>query len=233
MMSNHAADLDCISIVMPVYNGIEFMHESVQSVLAQTHPRWELVIGVNGHPPNSDVYRMAEVYEEVDKRIRVVDMHMLKGKSVTLNEMVRHHCSHSYVALLDVDDVWHYRKLELQIPFLLSSYDVVGSNCIWFGDIEGVIPRIPVQDISEFHFATVNPIINSSAVVRKELCGWSEEGLDGVEDYDLWLRLRKSNHRFYNCPEVLVKHRIHRNSAFNAKGNHDMVTPLLRAHGFL
>ena len=44
-----------ISILMPIYNGIEFIDESVGSVLCQTFSEWELIIGINGLPENSDV----------------------------------------------------------------------------------------------------------------------------------------------------------------------------------
>lgn len=215
-----------ISILMPVFNGMQFMHDSVGSVLSQTFPHWELLIGVNGYPPHSQAYHVAKVYEQVDKRIRVLDLPLCQGKPATLNELVTHHCSHAYVALLDVDDIWHHRKLELQVPFL-DSYDVVGSRCIWFGDVEGIVPPIPVNDISDVDFTTVNPMINSSTIVRKKWCRWNDLVL---EDYDLWLRLRKANHRFYNCPEILVKHRVHRQSAFNAQGNHRLVSSLLEMH---
>jgi len=42
-----------ISILMPIYNGIEFINESVPSILQQTYGEWELLIGINGHPENS------------------------------------------------------------------------------------------------------------------------------------------------------------------------------------
>ena len=212
---------------MPVYNGIEFINESVQSIFIQTYEKWELLIGVNGHNQNSEVYQKAKLYESLDKRIKVFDFHNIKGKSNTLNEMIKH-CTYNFVALLDVDDIWHYKKLELQSK-LLSNYDVIGSNCVWFGDIENVVPKIPVNDFSNFNFTEVNPVINSSSIIRKELCHWNE---NGIEDYDLWLRLWKQKRRFFNCPEILVKHRIHRASAFNSHGNNDKVSPLLASHGF-
>ena len=61
------------------------------------------------------------------------------------------------------------------------------------------------------------------------MAGW-DNAHDGIEDYDLWLRLWKQKYRFYNCADVLVKHRIHQSSAFNAKGNHNHVADLIRKH---
>ena len=218
---------------MPIYNGIEFIEESVSSILNQTYHEWELIIGINGHAENSDVYKIAKEYEKrSDKaaqtfgKIRVYDFYNIKSKSNTLNEMIQY-CKYEYIALLDVDDIWHPQKLELQSQ-LLNSYDVIGSNCVWFGDRPGIIPTIPIGDISNYDFALVNPIINSSCIIKKELCYWSE---NGIEDYDLWLRLRKQNKKFYNFKEILVKHRIHNASVFNAKGNNNKVNDLLVSHG--
>jgi hypothetical protein len=139
-------------------------------------------------------------------------------------------CNYNYVALLDVDDIWHDEKLNVQSQ-LLNHYDVIGSNCVWFGDRAGIVPPIPVGDISKYDFSSVNPIINSSSIIRKELCYWNSNW-DGIEDYDLWIRLRKQNKKFFNCKAILVKHRIHNTSAFNAKGNDNKVDSLLVSHGF-
>ena len=218
-----------ISILIPIYNGIEFINDSIQSVLLQSYSEWELLIGINGHPINSEIYQIAKNYETHDNRIKVFDFYNIKGKSNALNKLIKY-CKYDFVAILDVDDIWHKNKLEVQSKFI-SHYDVVGSNCIWFGDREGVIPKIPIYDISDFNFSLVNPIINSSSIIRKELCYWNSH-FDGIEDYDLWLRLWKQKMRFFNCLEILVKHRIHTESAFNSKGNNDKVIPLLASHGF-
>jgi teichuronic acid biosynthesis glycosyltransferase TuaG len=216
-----------ISILIPIYNGIEFIEESVSSVLNQTYDKWELLIGVNGHPQDSEVYKIAKEYENKCNKIRVFDFYDIKGKSNTLNFMLQF-CNFNHVAILDVDDIWHPQKLELQSQ-ALNDFDVIGSNCVWFGDRPGVVPQIPTGDISNIDFSIVNPIINSSTIIRKELCYWNE---NGIEDYDIWLRLRKNNKKFYNFKEILVKHRIHDNSAFNSKGNDDKVDELLVKHGF-
>jgi|688.fasta_scaffold236217_2 teichuronic acid biosynthesis glycosyltransferase TuaG len=215
-----------ISILIPIYNGIEFICDSVSSVLRQTYGEWELIIGINGHPKDSSVYKIAKEYEKVTNKIRVLDLYEIKGKSNALNEMIKY-CSYDYVSILDVDDIWHEQKLEIQSQ-LLNKFDVIGSNCVWFGDRPGIVPHIPVGDISNYDFSIVNPMINSSSVIRKELCNWNE---NGIEDYDLWLKLRNQNKKFFNFKEILVKHRIHNASAFNSKGNDNKVDNLLVSHG--
>lgn len=217
-----------ISILIPIYNGIEFISDSVDSILDQTYTEWELLIGVNGHPKYSNVFKKAKEYENKSKKIRVFDFHDIKGKSNTLNKMLEF-SNYKYIALLDVDDIWHPQKLEIQTKLFIHNYDVIGSRCIWFGDRPGIIPTIPTGDISNYDFSLVNPIINSTSIIKKELCHWNE---NGIEDYDLWLGLRRKNKRFFNCNEILLKHRIHSSSAFNGKGNNEKVDDLLIRHGY-
>jgi glycosyltransferase involved in cell wall biosynthesis len=211
---------------MPIYNGAGFLPESISSVLQQTFWDWELLIAINGYEEDSGLYQMVRNYAQAigDTRIKIFDYYDCKGKAATLNKMLGE-CQYEYVALLDVDDIWRQDKLEAQQPYLQQGYDVIGSKCVYFGEMNNVVPNIPVGDISSFNFLQVNPMINSSAVIKKELANW-DTTVFGIEDYDLWLRLWRGNKRFYNCPEVLVKHRIHKESAFNAKGNNNHVEAL-------
>ena len=209
-----------ISILMPIYNGIEFLEQSLPTILYQTYKNWELIIGINGHPPNSEVYKIAKKYES--DKIRVYDLKNIKGKSCSLNEMLKY-TKYDWIALLDVDDKWSPKNLESQIKFI-NNYDVIGTMCKYFGDLH-ITPRLPVYNISQFNFLQVNPIINSSVLLRKELCFW-DKNHDGVEDYDLWLRLWRQGKKFYNIPAIQVLHRIHKQSAFNAQGNNLKVNSL-------
>ena len=218
-----------ISILIPIYNGFEFFQESLKSIIEQTYKDWELIIAVNGHPENSVIFLETQsmVSHYPEHNIRVYDFYDIKGKSTTLNRMIQY-CKGDYVAILDVDDIWHSNKLASQLPYMYT-FDVIGTKCVYFGDMVGIIPDIPVGEITYYDFRRVNPIINSSSLVRIELCQW-DKSWDGIEDYDLWLKLWKQHKRFYNVDDVLVRHRIHRTSAFNSQGNHLKVEDLLRKY---
>jgi glycosyltransferase involved in cell wall biosynthesis len=214
-----------ISILIPVYNGIEFINESVTSILEQTYEDWEIIIAINGHSQNSNEYQIAKEYESISDKIRVYDFYNVWGKAETLNSMIPY-CKYDYIAILDIDDVWNDNKLEIQSR-LLNKYDVIGSQCVYFGDLENINPQIPLGDISNFDFTKVNPVINSSVIIRKELCHWIE---NGIEDYELWLRLKSQGNTFFNCEDVLVKHRIHKSSAFNSNGHASKLPQLLEKY---
>ena len=96
----------------------------------------------------------------------------------------------------------------------MDNYDIIGTRCHYFGDRNDQ-PSIPGGDLKNHNFTNVNPIINSSCLIRKPLAIWEE---NGIEDYDLWLKLWKQGKQFYNVESIQVMHRIHQDSAFNAQG---------------
>ena len=202
-----------ISILMGLYNGVEYLEESIDSVLSQKYGEWELLIGVNGHEKNSEVFKIAIAKSLEDERIIVCDLDT-KGKPATLNYLVENVAKYEYVAILDVDDVWHPRKLEEQVKYL-SEYDVVGTNCEYFGSMSGS-PRLLYGEITLTDLLDFNTLINSSAIVKKSLAFWKEE-MDGVEDYELWLRLARQGILIYNLEDKLCKHRVHPKSHFNTR----------------
>ena len=44
-----------ILIIIPLYNGVEYLDECINSVKNQTLTNWEILIGINGHEINSEV----------------------------------------------------------------------------------------------------------------------------------------------------------------------------------
>jgi len=210
-----------ISILMPIYNGYEYLDESLLSVINQTYKNWELIIGINGHKPDSDI--ILKIKDTVNnlinnfhndnlkKQIKII-IYDTKGKPATLNKMINN-ANGDYIAILDVDDYWLSEKLEKQIPYLYN-YDVIGTNCRYFGKYSHC-PNIPFGDLTNYDFIiNGNPIINSSSLIRKELAIWNEN--ERFDDYELWLELSLNKKKFYNIRDILCMHRIYNNSSFNS-----------------
>lgn len=211
-----------ISILLPIFNGIEFIDESVNSVLDQSFKNWELLIGINGHSENSDVYKIAKKFEEKHSRIKVFDFYTLNNKVDTLHSLLKL-SNYNWIALIDIDDIWLPNKLKKQINYT-DCYDIIGTNAHYIGDLD-YVPLLPYYDISKFNFTDYNPIINSSVLLKKDLCKWYKE-FEGFEDYELWMRLFKNENKFYNIPDILVRHRIHVNSNFNIKNFNERINQL-------
>jgi teichuronic acid biosynthesis glycosyltransferase TuaG len=200
---------------MPIYNGIEFLDESISSIKNQIYTEWELLIGINGHSENSEVFKIANRYSS--ENIHVLEFPELKGKSITLNRLLVY-TKFDIICLLDVDDIWLPEKLAEQVQYI-DKYDVVGTHCQYFGESD-CIPQLYLGDIIESNFSDINTIINSSSMINRKGrdISW-DPSWDGVEDYELWIRLIRGGWTFFNIDDMLVKHRIHRDSFFNTKNS--------------
>jgi glycosyltransferase involved in cell wall biosynthesis len=217
-----------VSVLIPLYNGVEFLLESLGSIEKQTYPFWEVIIGVNGHSEESDVFKTAKKYErESDdgyRRIRVIH-YSTKGKENTMNAMVQD-MAFDIISLLDVDDYWEPTKLFEQIQlWKFGKYDIIGTHCKYFGDLNHV-PTLPEKEIQRSSIIRSNPMVNSSMMIHKRDGHWT--GLYRLDDYDMWLRLAYNGRRFYNIPQVLTHHRIHKQSAFNNTNSEGV--PKLQKH---
>lgn len=211
-----------IPILIPLYNGIEFLKEALDSVISQTYPHWEVHVGVNGHRDSGGhVGSLASALATMDPRIHVhIQASHIQGKVASLHDlMTKTHPTHEWIALLDADDIWHPTKLEEQVAALQGAAretDVVGTWCRYIGEMSGS-PNIPSGPIDPHILVHMNPMINSSVLIRRSWCRWRYVEL---EDYELWMQVVLGGGHLYNVGKVLVDHRIHRASAFNTK-NHD------------
>lgn len=205
-------NINNVTILIPLFNGIQFLPESIKSILNQTYTHYEVIIGINGHIPNSNIYNKAVKLTENNPQFRVIQ-YDTKGKSNTLNAMVKDATTH-LICLLDVDDIWISTKLEKQITYI-NKYDVIGTLGEYFGNKKGKI-NIKRGEIFFKDFKQKNQIINSSVMMKKKFSYWDNIHL---EDYDCWLRLSKKRVKFFNINQVLVKHRIHKKSFFNNTNN--------------
>lgn len=206
-----------VSVIIPLYNGVEYLEECVRSVIAQTFTDWEILIGINGHGDDGgEVALIAYRIASLDSRINVVvQPPPLKGKVESSHDLVRK--SHSkWICMLDCDDKWEPTKLEKQIEAsntVATHAVVIGTFCNYFGELTGVVP-IPAGLIHPSVLEMYNPIVNSSAMIQREYCMWKDEEL---EDYGLWMNIALQGKELYNVPECLTWHRIHKTSAFNSK----------------
>jgi glycosyltransferase involved in cell wall biosynthesis len=207
-----------ISILLPIYNGERFLRESIQSVLNQTFTEFELLIGFNGTVDSSkDIVNSFD-----DARIRVFDYGDDVGKAKTLNKLITE-ATYDWIALQDDDDVWLEKKLELQSKYF-EYVDVVGAFIKYINESGEVMggPNLSHdhETICKLSLMGNNQIANSSSVFRKSkaisIGGW-DVSIDGIEDFDFWLRLIRGGSLFTNVPQYLVYHRLHSNSNFNTK----------------
>lgn len=199
---------DMISVLIPVYNGSEFLNECIESVLYQSFKNIEILIGINGHNDESS----DRIINNTIKNDKIKFILFEEASKIKTMNWLASLAKFNYVALLDCDDIWLPNKLEKQIEYI-DKYDVVGTDAIYFGEADG-LPGITVGEFDNTVFAKHNPMINSSIIMKKIDAVWNEDWAP-LEDYQLWIKLIKENKTFYNINEQLVKHRVYNGSFFN------------------
>ena len=103
-----------VSIIMPSYNTAKFISETIESVLAQTYPNWELIIVDDCSTDNTD--EVVKPYLS-DPRISYIKNDKNSGAAVSRNRALRA-AKGKWIAFLDSDDLWMPEKLEKQVSFM-------------------------------------------------------------------------------------------------------------------
>lgn len=103
-----------VSVIMPSYNTAKYIAESIESVINQTYPYWELIIvdDCSGDTTDSVVANYLS-----DSRIRYLKNEKNSGAAVSRNYALRE-AKGKWIAFLDSDDIWLPEKLAKQIAFM-------------------------------------------------------------------------------------------------------------------
>ncbi|MCH5307081.1 MAG: glycosyltransferase family 2 protein [Prevotella sp.] len=108
-------DSGLASIITPSYNTAGYIPETIESVLVQTYPNWELIIVDDCSTDNTD--EIVTQYFVKDARIRYIRNKKNSGAAYSRNRALRE-AQGRWVAFLDSDDLWEPEKLEKQIRFM-------------------------------------------------------------------------------------------------------------------
>ncbi|RKF14384.1 glycosyltransferase [Alginatibacterium sediminis] len=203
-----------ISVIVPVYNGLEFLESTVKSILEQTYTNFELLLINDGSKDTS--LELIESLAKQDSRIRVFDK--ANGGVANARNFGISKANADLIAFCDQDDLWLPTKLEQQLP--LFSQPEIG--LVYCGSIARFTSNLPDSkaDLSRFLSGDVfedllqqNVVSCCTAIARKQLIlkvgGFREEvELKGVDDWMLWLHLAQcSKLAFVN--EHLAVHIFH------------------------
>ena len=100
-----------VSIIMPVYNAREYLHQSIGSILAQTCGDFELILIDDGS--RDDSLEICRKYAEADSRIRV--LHKENGGPGAARNFGLDRARGEYILFVDSDDTVEARCLEVTV----------------------------------------------------------------------------------------------------------------------
>lgn len=209
-----------VSVVMSVYDQVEFVGEAIESILNQSFEDFELIVVNDGSTDGSTevIGRCASA----DARLRVFEQQN-RGLVYSLNAgcaMARG----KYIARLDADDVAISSRFEQQVEFLERHPEVgvLGGGMYLLGregSIRGkmLFPQ-DHQSIMDW-LSRAQCIVHPTVMMRTEVfrsVGGYRRALSKAEDYDLWFRIAEHS-QLANLPHPIIYYRVHPGQATFAK----------------
>lgn len=206
------ADSPKVSIVIPVYNGSDYLREAIDSALAQSYRNIEVLVIDDG---SDDGGRTEEIARSYGERIRYVRKEN-GGVASALNRGIRE-MEGEYFSWLSHDDVYYPKKIQTQMDcvreegrevVLYSDYDCIDRD-------SRILRRVRIPPIEpralRAALITLYPVNGCTVLAPKSsltAAGGFDERRKTTQDYDLWFRMAKRCD-FLHIPEVLIQSRIH------------------------
>lgn len=202
-----------VSVIMPAYNSAAFISESIQSVIQQTYPNWELIIVDDA---STDTTRkIIESHSISEHRIRSFYNSHNSGTHFCRNKAINA-AKGAFIAFLDADDLWKPEKLEKQLKVLskdnvaacFSSYELISEN----GEpLNLQIKALPV--VTYDRLLKANYVGNLTGMYNAKLLGkiYCPE-IRKRQDWALWLKVIEEGGPMEGIPEALAIYRIRNNS---------------------
>jgi len=202
-----------LSVIMPVYNGGNYLIPAIKSVLNQTFSDFELIILNDASTDQS----LNNIKKFKDRRIRLINREKNIGLQRNLFDGFNF-AQGEYIARMDQDDICHLNRFVEQVNFLDKNPKVglCGTWCKTIGVGKSFINKLPCdfEDIRA-NLLWQTSFVHPSVMMRKNLFKKFNLNYDQTlkygEDYDLWMRA-SYNFPIRNIPKVLLFYRIHRNN---------------------
>ena len=206
-----------ISIITPLYNAEKFIASTIESVLAQSYQKWEMII-VDDNSSDTSV-DIVDKYIKNDDRIKYIKLNKQHGPGGARNIAIEK-AKGQYIAFLDADDLWMPHKLETQLDFMQIN------NLAFTYSSYGLIDEYG-NDIGTFHTKetiSYDSMLKTCSVgcltaiydVNKLGKIYMPEMFKG-EDYAAWLGIIKTIKTTQGILEPLAYYRILGTSASSNK----------------
>ena len=196
-----------ISIIVPCYNGEQFLRETLDCLKEQTIVGWECIIVNDGSKDNS--LAIAREYVSKDARYRVIDK-ANEGVAIARNVAIDN-AKGKYILPLDADDLIAPTYAEKAINYLEEHPETKLVYC----DAEYTGSKRGKWKLPEYSYETMlhDSAIHCSCVYRKsdfkKTKGYNPNMKHGLEDWDFLLSILKKDSKVHKIPEILFYYRQH------------------------
>jgi len=205
-----------ISIIIPVYNGANFLQEAINSALGQFYSNIEVIVVNDGSTDNGETEKLALSYGD-----KILYIHKENGGVATALNAGIESMRGEYFSWLSHDDVYNPNKIHSQVTMLESLEDKTTIIACPYSvmDKDGnefyvVTPfdKYSDEQLSRPLFPLLRGYVNGCCLLihrsHFDRIGVFNEALPTTQDFDLWFRMMREKEIKYSR-EICVRSRSH------------------------
>lgn len=204
-----------VSVVMPCYNGAQFVEDAIASIIGQTFTDFEFLIYDDGSSDGS--WAIIAEWARRDQRVRATKMPHV-GLVGVLNRGLLE-ARGRYIARMDADDYSYPDRLEMQVREMERRPDcvVLGGQATLVDAKSSylqafIVPLTHAEiDAGHLHGHGGSLLIHPAVLMRRDAvnrAGGYREQYNTAEDLDLWLRIAELG-EIANLEATVLKYRWH------------------------
>lgn len=221
-----------VSIIIPVYNGSNYLREAINSALAQTYKNIEVIVVNDGSDDNGETEKIARSYGNEIRYFSKENGGVSSALNLGIMEM-----RGDYFSWLSHDDVYEIDKVEKQVNSIINNcLDNDTLICCNYYDIDS--SSNPIKKIKRKTRFIPSKIYKSKDVLAELLsgstfngcsllipkkalidCGLFDESLRFCQDALMWYKIFMREYSLYCIDGELVKNRVHAGQ-LTQKGQH-------------
>jgi glycosyltransferase involved in cell wall biosynthesis len=213
-----------VSIIIPVYNGSNFIREAIESAVHQDYEHTEIIVINDGSNDSEMTERICLEYGDKVKYYRKIN----GGTGSALN-LGLEKAGGQFIQWLSHDDILEKNKLSIQVQQIMnsenrnviciSSWSIIDDSGKNIGEVSvDSLLRYPTN-LNPFLFLLQSLVHGCSLLIPRRIlfeAGLFNENLKTTQDYDMWFRIfPKVELRYSNL--YLVKSRVHLNQGSHSE----------------
>lgn len=208
-----------ISIITPMYNGEKYVSQTIETVLSQSFPHWEMLIVDDGSQDASP--KIVSAYAQRDNRVRLIQQP--NGGSASARNNALRQAQGRYICFLDADDLWDSNFLEEQLNFLKNHQAALVFSSFRRINAQGdpilkpfIVPtRVNYTDLLKTCSISCLTALFDRAKVGEVY--FREELRSMRDDFVFWLSILKHIDYAYGNPTILASYRVFASSTTGNK----------------
>ncbi len=213
-----------VSIIIPVYNGTNYLNESINSALAQTYDNIEIIVVNDGSTDNGETEKLILSYQDKVKYLKKDNGGVASALNLGIQNM-----KGDWFSWLSHDDLYYPSKIEEQIKILRRKLDlnpqidltkeVVYTNSEIIDKNGKLLFKWKNRTID--NLSNIEIVIEALRVIKLNGCsfllnkkcfeqiGTFREDMKLLNDFEYWNRLLYNEYKFNYVPQILVQGRMH------------------------